>query len=365
MAILKKANTYYAYFRDLDGRQVKRSLHTGDRDIAIVREKQLKAAIQEVKFRATVDRFYPERPQITTAFPKKEIVPGEHSRGSIALAKMWELANTRRALSRSHKSAWKAFLAYVKVKYADEVTPKIALQFLESKYSSGNGKTFNNNKTYLNTIFRQCLIEAGLSESPFAIIPNRRIGAVKHHRPLTEAEFTAAFKAAKEPWKTASLISWYTALRKETCFRLAWEHINSEDRSITIMPGKTARFGRAVYIPIHRQLWEHINSLPRPKSEKMPILSVFPRPGNRYSMDSSLSYFTGLLRSLGINDNATEGKASFHSIRASFITRCDIAGINRTATRGIAGQMEDEVTDLYSHDKETAKQILYLPELKI
>jgi integrase len=365
MALLKKANTYYAYFRDIDGRQIKRSLRTDNLEVAKLRERILRDAIREAKFRVTVEKFTdPDKIPATTAFPKKAPVAGEHQRGGIALSKMWDLAMTRRELSRSHKSAWNAFLGFVKVKYADEVTPKIALQFLESKYSGGNGKTFNNNKTYLNTIFRQCLIEAGLSESPFAVIPNRRIKTVEHHRPLTDAEFTAAFKAAKEPWKTASLISWYTALRKETCFRLTWEHINVEDRSITIMPGKTARFGRAVYIPIHRQLWEHLCSLPRPKSDDKPILSVFPRPGHRYSMESSLSYFSGLLRKLGINDTA-DGKASFHSIRASFITQCDEANVSRRATKGVAGQVSDDVTDLYSHDKESAKQILNLPELEL
>jgi hypothetical protein len=59
------------------------------------------------------------------------------------------------------------------------------------------------------------------------------------------------------------------------------------------------------------------------------------------------------------------GKASFHSLRASFITRCDEAGVSRIATKGVAGQTEDSITDLYSHDKETAKQILNLPPLKL
>ena len=365
MAILKKANTYYAYFRDINGKQIKRSLHTGDIDIARVREKALKAVIQEMKFQATVNKFYPDRPQITTAFPKTAPVAGEHQRGGIALAKMWELANTRRELSKSHLSIWNNFLERLPatIKYADQVTPKVALTYLEQNYGGKSGKTYNNNKTALHTIFRLCLVEAGLSESPFAPIANRRVTDVEHHRALTTAEFVKIFKTAAEPWRTAALISWHTALRLETCFRLSWSHINTDDQSITITPGKTARFGRAVYIPIHPQLWEHLTALPRPLNDNKPILSQWQRyihfPG--YKNDQ---YFAGLLKHLGISDTA-DGKASFHSIRASFITRCDEAGISRRATRGIAGQVDDNITDLYSHDKETARQILELPALEL
>lgn len=364
MALLKKANTYYAYFRDLDGRQVKRSLHTGDRAVAEVREKAMRERIKEVKFLAMIQRMRPDEPQITTAFPKKQAAsPGEHQRGSIALAKMWDLALTRRELSNRHHAEWQRFLAGLPsgIKYADQVTPKIALEYLERNYGNKSGKTYNNHKTALHTVFRLCLVESGMSESPFAPIANRRVTDVEHHRSLTAKEFVKAFKAAAEPWKTAMLISWHTALRRETCFRLAWEHINSQDDppSITIMPGKTARFGRAVYIPIHPQLWDWLCQLPRPESDSTPILSQFPKR-NKWTEDDKLTYCVGLFRSLGINDTA-DGKASFHSLRASFITRCDEAGVNRRATKGVAGQVADNVTDLYSHDKETAKQILSLP----
>ena len=153
-------------------------------------------------------------------------------------------------------------------------------------------------------------------------------------------------------------------MRQETCFRLAWEHIDPNDTppSITIVPGKTARFGRAVYIPIHPQLWEHLCQLPRPEDDKTPILSQWQRYA-RYKGKRG-NYFAELLADLGIT-NTADGKASFHSLRASFITRCDEAGINRRATKGIAGQTADSITDLYSHDKETAKQILNLPPLRL
>lgn len=364
MALRKIHNTYYVYFKDIDGSQRTRSLKTTDKAVAEKLHKVFMIQLQGKKGEVVIMRNFSDRfpgEQITSVAPKREVLDGEHVRGGISLKKMFDCAAKKRTWKEEKriKSFWDHFVSQVDVKYADQITSRKALEYLERNFGKSSGKTYNNHKSVLNSIFRLCLVEAGLSQSPFATIADRQVRNVQHHRPLTEMEFKAAFEAAAEPWKTAAIISWFTALRRETCFRLAWEHIDIKDRSITIIPGKTARFGRAVYIPIHPQLWEHLLSLPRPKSDKTPILSQFPQLLRWNDEKRKLTYFVGLLKSLGINDT-TDGKASFHGIRASFITRCDEAGVNRRATRGVAGQMNDNITDLYSRDKETAKEILKL-----
>lgn len=373
MALRKIHNTYYVYFKDIDGTQRTRSLHVTDRDAAEILHKRFMSMLRAKRGEVMIMQNFPERfknKRITSIAPVEDKRDGEHVRGAIALCKMFDCAKTKKSWKDPERmlKAWEHFCNNVPVKYADQVTPRIALSYLDKFYGKQSGKTFNNHKTALNTIFRMCLVEANLQQSPFEVIANRQVSDVQHYRPLSEAEFVKAFHAAAEPWKTASLISWFTALRRETCFRLAWEHIDIEDRSITIMPGKTARFGRAVYIPIHHQLWEHLLSLPRPKSDKTPILSQFPLMENWTKaigrQKTRLTYYVGLLRSLGITDTA-EGKAGFHSIRSSFITQCDEANIERRATKGVAGQVHDTTTDLYSHDRETAKQILKLKPLNL
>ena len=59
------------------------------------------------------------------------------------------------------------------------------------------------------------------------------------------------------------------------------------------------------------------------------------------------------------------GKVVFNSFRDSFITRCDEFGIPRHAIRGIVGHTEDNMTDLYSHDLTTARQVQQLPRVKL
>lgn len=53
----------------------------------------------------------------------------------------------------------------------------------------------------------------------------------------------------------------------------------------------------------------------------------------------------------------------FVSIRKAFIRRCDAAGIRRTATRGMAGHVSDDITDIYSEDYKGALALMSMPTL--
>lgn len=361
MALRKIRLTYYAYFRDEKGRQRTLSLHT--RDLAAAKRlhrevmERIAAAKTFAKLRSQHSLLFPLQGENGNA-PAAPPPTFNTGTGRLRLDAMVKVASERREVTPRHAKAFARFVEAVSpLRYADEITPTIALDYLDRNFT--NAKTYNNNLSMLNVIFRACVVRAGLYASPLTDIPPRLNREVEHFRPLTVDEFRAIFAAAAEPWKTAALIAWHTGLRSETCFRLSWSHIDEADRSFTITPGKTARFGRAVYVPIHPELWLHLNTLTRPTDPLQPILSQWQRyihfPGHK-----NQTYFAGMLDALNIRDTS-EGKASFHSLRASFITRCDEAGIDRRATRGIAGQRSDYITDLYSHDRETAKQILALP----
>jgi integrase len=361
MALRKIHNTYYIYFRDIDGKIKTRSLKTTFKDVAEKAHTLFMRELQSKKSTLVVINHFPE--QFPNVKPVTTVAPPAENNKRLKLADMVKVARKNRDIDGSADKAMERFIAGTGKRYADEITPEIALKYLDKNYGDKKAKTYNNIKCQLNTIFRLCRVPGNLDQNPFEHIAQRLLRDTTHYRALTQEEFVKIFKAAAEPWKSACLISWHTALRAETCFRLAWEHINIEDRSITIMPGKTARFGRAVYIPIHPELWSWLCALPRPKSDKTPILSQWGKyihfPGHK-----NQTYIAGLYEELGIDDT-NEGKATFHSIRASFITRCDEAGIIRRATRGIVGHVNDNMTDLYSHDKETAKKILDLPAIGI
>lgn len=366
MALRKIKKRYYIYYRDQDGKLRTLSLGTSDPAKAQLEHDRMMAIVQSAKVASKLlnrhAMLFPESvaKEMEQNNPIPPRIPREKKR--LKLTDMVELARRHRHITKRSEKDFMRFVNQSHCKYADEVTPKIIQTYLDARYCKGNGKTYNNQKSIINTIFRCCLVQANMEVSPATKVVNRlvRDENVVHYRNLSEEEFLKAFYAAQEPWRTASLIGWHTALRAETCFKLAWEHISIENDipAITVMPGKTARYGREVYIPIHAELWAWLKKLPRPKDDKTPILSQYPK--RRNWKGGTPTYFVGLLKSLGIYDSKV-GKASFHSLRASFITRCDEKQIVRSATRGVVGQIDDQITDLYSHDKVNARKILTLP----
>lgn len=369
MALRKrgKSGTWHAYFRTVvslpDGKlkyaTTTVNLYTDDLITARAMEADLmaknKAARQHQRATAKIRQL-----EVTAGIRPVEDLPQPIIRQKrvrrLAIADALEAAAKYKSVGETTAKRFRAFAKAVKLKYMDEVTPDIAFEYLCSKApDDSSGKNFNNIKSALNAVFRLTLLDSGMAESPFAKIPNRSLSS-KHQRPFTEAEFVRIHHAAQEPWKTAVLIAWFTGLRQKDVFLLRWDQIEGD--VLTIVPAKTARFGRAVQIPVHPQLAEALQNLPRCGDRVLgawcydPGAAAFKRA------------FGDLLRSLGIKDNI-HGKVVFNSLRDSFITRCDEAGIPRHAIRGIVGHTEDNMTDLYSHDLTSARQVQQLPRVKL
>ena len=289
--------------------------------------------------------------------PEPDLRPiREHKRQRLKLADWRAAVEKYRTISADTAKIFARFVKGVPVRYFDEVTPEIALQYLQTHYGEeGKGKSFNNNKTALNSVFRFLLVDAGMTLSPFAAIPNRQ-HSPEHQRPFTEDEFKRIYQAAQEPWKTAVVIAWYTGMREETVFNMRWSDLDGD--VLTRKPGKTAQYNRAVQIPFHPEIMKRLAELPRDNEY---ILGLPPAKRRNKSFHS---YFGELLDGLGIVADA-RGIVNFNCFRNSFITRCDEYGLPRHATRGIVGQVKDETTDLYSHDLTTARRVQSFPAVKL
>ena len=122
---------------------------------------------------------------------------------------------------------------------------------------------------------------------------------------------------------------------------------------------KTARFNRSVRIPVHPQLKAYLQQLPPSFDDTFLGFDQRKRSGGAFSR-----YFGELLEKLGIHDT-TEGLACFGSIRNNFIDRCRRAKLPDHAIRGMVGQTSEEMTDLYSHEVESAMPLKDLPFLKL
>lgn len=252
----------------------------------------------------------------------------------------------------------KYFNRFVKatgLEYMDDVTPDVAFNYLEKTYSETTAKTFNEARGGLNTIFKRLLLHAGMELSPFDQIGNKKHKG-KHQRGVSENEVKILLKAASEQMFTAILIAWFTGFRRSSVFSLGFADIREDDehqgRYFRHLPPKTARFNRWVKVPLHPQLDAHLRSLPNQAGRIVGSCS------KRFERS-----FKKLCDDCGVVDNE-DGIVRFGSIRKSFLTRCDKAGLRRTATRGMAGHNSDEMTDLYSDDYAGALPLKEFPEIK-
>lgn len=361
MALRKIHNTYYVYFVDIDGTQRTRSLKTTDRATAEMYHRKFMIELQSRKSELMIMNHFPERfPQVTPQ-PVQSIAPepkhdlGEHQRGSIAIAKMWDLALTRRKLSGTHATHWRKFVKAIGVKFADQVTPALALRYLEDHYSSGNGKSFNNVKSALNTVFRCCLVEAGLAQSPFTPIVNKRVTDVEHHRNLSLAEVDQIMAAPDLPLylKIMTMLSRWTAQRLETCARMTPDMFDFESKVFIIDPGKNERFDEWVCCPILPDLESFIKPLIQQcKDPQLPIVQHF-----GYTTNNAFSkLFVQEIRKLGIFDSAAE-KASFHSLRGTAITWFKEQGITGDDLSSITGHDSRDVESIYARPIKNISQI--------
>ena len=352
MALRLRGKTYHAYYfvweRDGDTlrhRRVERSLATSDLDVARMLEQKLmsdaRTASREARGAAKIDAILTGSTVRTIRTVPRRVKVAD----AIARAERYT------ALGETAKKLWGRFVREGRVKYMDELTPQAALTYLERVAPKG-GKYYNNTRSALNAIYKLLLVDCGMDASPFANVRSRRVSSLSQ-RPFTSEEYRRILSVAESPWKEAVQIAWFTGLREKDVFTLKWKEIRGD--LIRKLPAKTARFRREVLIPIHPALQKVLDNLPRRGERVLGAWSYNPQYiGFRRA-------FGAILDKAGIHDGKG-GRVCFNSLRNSFISRCDSAGIPRHAIRGIVGHVSDDMTDLYSHDETTARMIQYLPE---
>ena len=368
MAIHKrgKKGFYSAYFRGLDERPdgtlvtVHREvcLHTTDAKTAAALDLQLRQreARHRAELRARAFARQLMAPDVST--PVSAVIPAKNERPRrLRLDSALDAAAKYADVGDTMRKVWTKFACAVGVVYMDQVTPEQVHAYLE-QYT--RGKTANNVRGVIGRVFKLTRMDSGLTSSPVDLVPRRKNDS-EHQRPITEPEFLRLYAAAVDPWKTALLIGWHTGLRENDVASLTWDKLllNFSKDAPVIKPGKTARFNRSVQVPIHPQLAAALAALPRDNA--FVLGHWWPKGAVRVQDRATLAE---LFRDCGVCSNDT-GLVKFNSLRDSFVTRMDAAGIPRHAIRGMVGHVSDDMTDLYSHDLQTALRILDLPPLPL
>lgn len=243
---------------------------------------------------------------------------------------------------------------YPEVTHLHKISKDIAYEFAQSLIDKKvSGKTYNNIKVNLHSIFKVLKYKAELDINVWDFVPAIS-KKTKSFRPFTEDELKRIFKATENTeWYGACLLALYTGLRFTDVANMKWTTVNLERNIIDIKPAKTVRFNKRVIIPLHPLLVRHFSGMNKDNE------SLFPKIARAYK--SGHSEFAQYLKSAKIEEDSS---VSFHSLRHTFNSRLEGMNIDIGTRQKLTGHSTVDMNLIYSHALEPLqKAIEQLPEL--
>ena len=190
-------------------------------------------------------------------------------------------------------------------------------------------------------------------------IPTRTGAHSIKYRAYSDQEVKRILKNCTGFHYDAVIIAFHTGLRFKDICHLRIEDVDLEAGAIEIIPAKTSRFKKAVYIHLHKDVIDVLKKA----SENNFSDYFYPEAVEQYGSSSFGVQFKRILKKANVKDDR-HGKASFHSLRSTFITNCEEAGISRTVIQGIVGHSSPHMTERYSEDKKSGRILKEMPSIK-
>lgn len=372
---IQKGSRYFiAVFRDLAGKQVRRSTrveayphHADPRERAkLQRRARLDAqatanaferlsrgeTIAETLLRKTVNDLLERAGQKEV---KKQSVKDLFDDWIAAAESQKKAKNT----VMRYKQAKRDFLDFLGDRSgmdAGDVRPADIQKFIDDLSGKLASKSVSNTLRILKLPFERGRRLGTLLATPCAAVqtPDARStvrGTYSMEEVLQLAEAAKGFPI--EGWDTAILLGFFAGLRLGDATGLRWESIDLLQGTLTVVPEKTRRSGKQVTIPLHPILRNHFEGLTmgEPLDKVTPYLCYEGRNRSKLSAD-----FHRIVALAGLdNEMADSGgcrrvsKRSFHALRHSIASALANAGVSPEQRMKILGHSSLAVHSGYSH----------------
>lgn len=247
-------------------------------------------------------------------------------------------------------AAWMDFERNIGIKYADDLSPAICAKYLEKIIKETSSSTGRHRRTTLSSIWSEIAHRFPGLSNPWKDLPKTHSeGASRHTGAFTPAQVSSILKALRlrdGNWLGMVLISLHTGLRLKDVVYL--RHEQAANGVLVVLPAKTERKGRSVHIPIHPSIQGYFHA-----GEGF----LWPEEVERY--EKSRQYhgiaFASILKDIGIKSDA-KNRCGFHSLRATFITEMEKAGVERRSIQSAVGHRSGQQTAEYSDLRMTAEE---------
>lgn len=275
------------------------------------------------------------------------------SASAVPMATVWEayVASKRRPASgestmSAYKGQWERFRKWCPptVETIAQVTPDLCERYIgHLEGLKMNPQTISKHVVVLRRV--HAILCPGMA-NPWEGLHSTGEHVATHYRRLSPNEIAALFKAATGEYRMLLQIGYFTGLRRADACLLDWSEIDLAKGIITLVPRKTARRRRVpVVIPIVpglRSVFEAVHKKRRTGHALPAIASKY-----RRDMSDVADDLAAIFEAAGVKDTK-EGNASFHSLRVTWQSMADDAGVSRVVSRSVLGHASASMSDTYS-----------------
>jgi integrase len=350
-----KSRFWTACFTNRDGRQLKRSTKTTDRNqamqIAIELERvenqardgnltasQLRKVLNDVSERVTGDTLIAPSVRDYT----QEWLNGIATRNSPA------------TLLR-YKRTVELFLEQLKDKAErpiTAVTPRDVELYLNWRLKSGVApKTAILDLKALNGAFRRAERFGVILKNPVIAVQLPKAES-SEREVFTHAEVERLLEAAPSlEWQTLILLGYFIGARLGDCVQMKWENVNVDEGTIVYHQKKT---GKKVIVPMHFHVIGHLKYLSTFGTSGFLCPKLANKgPGGNHGLSEG---FNRIVRKAGIDPMKVQGKGvrhfskrTFHSLRHSFNSALANAGVAEEVRMKLTGHSSKDMNARYTH----------------
>lgn len=371
----KRKKTWYAIFRDLNGRQRWVKLESKTRqdaqkaaDVLEDTSKRRKSA-QHIRaaFADLYHTFYGEGSPVSTV------------RTFMTSWLNQKKPETSQGTYLAYKKTVEAFLAALGPR-ADgdiaEVTRKDLVEFRNALATNRASDTTNRYVVTLRMIFRAAHRDGFVLENPAEHVDTVKDTGGEGRRPFTIPELQAVLEVADDEWKSLVKFGLYTGQRLGDLAALTWANVDLNRGEIRLTARKT---GKRLTIPISSALASHLAQLPSSDHPSSPIhpraFGIVQSQGRSATLSNQ---FSELLVAAGLRDKVSHASRgigrdskraasalSFHSLRHTAVSLLKDAGVPQAVVQELIGHDSAAMSALYTHvgTEQLRKAAASLPEI--
>ena len=351
-----KSSYWTACYTNKDGKQVKRSTKSKDRNDALtialewerLEQQARRGALIIAQAQKVVNELVEKTTGETILAPSVEKYLNE-----------WADSKPNKGTAERYKNTVKLFLKHLGEKSKQPltaITPIHIEGFLKARLDAGVApKTAVIDVKSLSSAFSRAERYQIILKNPVRAVPLPKHES-SEREVFTHEQVGMMVKSNRleSEWPTLILLGYYIGARLSDCVHMRWDNVDMKKGLIKYNQQKT---GKTVTIPIHVQLFEHLLDLinmldEQPAGFLCPKLAL-KTSGGKHGLSEA---FKRIVKRAGIDTQVVQGKGSrkfskltFHSLRHSFNSTMANAGISAEVRMKLTGHSSFAMNNRYTH----------------